>query len=405
MRQLSKLIYILFFAILYGCTDPYALQTNTFEDILVVEATLTNELKKQEIKISRTFKLEETEPSIETNATVYVTDDLGNQFNFEEMSGKYISEFEFQAFPDREYQLYINTNSGKQYTSTREKLTTINNLTLLEATVKNKFGVNGVDITANSYDPSGTSKYYRYEYEETYKIIVPFWAPDSLQIYGNSENFSVNPMQIEYAFTQHQRTGESKTCYKTEVSNDIILENTTLTGEDRIKDYSIRFISQDNYSIANRYSIKVRQYIQSIASYTYYKTLRDLSASGNVLSPSQPGFINGNISSVENKNEKVIGFFDVSSVSEKRIFFNYQDLFPGEPEPPYFYDCQISTYDRTKKKTQSITPFDGLTYLVTNTRSGKIILYQREDPLFKMVPPQCGDCRTVGSNIVPAFWQ
>ncbi|MFC4739015.1 DUF4249 domain-containing protein [Flavobacterium ponti] len=387
-----------------SCTDPYALQTNTYEDVIVIEATITNELKKQEIKISRTFQLEETEPRIETNATVYIKDDLGNQFNFIEMDNKYISEFEFQAFPEREYQLFINTSNGRQYTSTREKLTTINNLSSVEASVKNKFGVNGVDITANSYDPSNTSKYYRYEYAETYKVIVPYWAPDSLQIFGNAEYWDLNG-HIEYAFTQHQRSGESKTCYKTEISKEIILVNTTSSNEDRIKDYSIRFIGQDNYSIANRYSINVRQYIQNLSSYTFYKTLKDLSASGNVLTPSQPGFINGNISAIENKNEKVIGFFDVSSVSEKRIFFNYSDLFPGEPEPPYFYDCEISIYDRTKLKTLSETPFDGLTYLVLNTRQGKIILYQREDPIFKMVPPECGDCRTIGSNVVPDFWQ
>ena len=387
-----------------SCTEPYALQSNTFEDLLVIEATITNELKKQEIKISRTFQLEEKEPQVETNAIVYITDDLGNQYNFEESNGKYISQFEFHAMPERQYQLFVNTNNGKQYTSTREKLTTVNNLTSIEATVKNKFGVNGVDITANSFDPTNTSKYYRYEYEETYKVIVPFWAPDSLQIFGNNEFWDLNG-NIEYAFTQHQRNGESKTCYKTEYSKEIILENTTQQSEDRIKDYSVRFISQDNYSIANRYSIKVKQYIQSLASHAYYKTLKDIASTGNILSPSQPGFLYGNITSVENNNEKVIGFFDVSSVSEQRIFFNYTDLFPVEPIPPYFYDCQISIYDRTKLKSPGTTPPDGLTALVINTRSGKIILFEREDPILKMVPPECGDCRTVGSNVVPAFWQ
>lgn len=327
---MEKVIFLLTFIIVTSsCTEPYTLQTNTFEDALVIEATITNELKKQEIKISRTFRLEEEEAQIETNATVYVTDDLGNQYNFNEANGKYISEFEFQAIPNRQYQLFVSTSNGKQYTSNIEKLTTVNNLTSIEATVKNKFGVNGVDITANSFDPTNSSKYYRYEYEETYRFSVPFWASDSLIINTDPD--------LPLVFVKASRSSPSKTCFKTDKFTDIILGNTTGLNEDRVKDFSVRFLSQENFIIADRYSILVRQYIQNLAAYTFYKTLKDLSATGSVLTPSQPGFFSGNISSVENKNEKVIGFFDVSTVSEKRIFFNYDDFFSRRRKTRIFY--------------------------------------------------------------------
>ena len=173
-----------------------------------------------------------------------------------------------------------------------------------------------------------------------------------------------------------------------------------------MSDFSIRFISQDNYIIADRYSILVKQYVQNLESYNFYYTLQKLSNSGAILSPIQPGFIYGNISNVENKNEKVIGFFDVSSFSEKRIFLNYGDLFPGETLPPYFYKCEILDYDKTKlKPNPSITPWDGNTSLAKNTNQGNIILYQNNNPIYRMIQPECGDCRTVGSNIIPAFWQ
>ncbi|WP_339888328.1 DUF4249 domain-containing protein [uncultured Flavobacterium sp.] len=405
MKKVTLIVTL--FIVTISCTEPYALQSNTFEDILVIEATITNELKKQEIKISRTFQLEEKEPQIEKNATVFITDNLGNQYNFNEINDKYISEFEFQAMSERQYQLFVNTSNGKQYTSTREKLTTENNLTSIEASVKNKFGVRGVDITANSFDPTNSSKYYRYEYEETYRFTVPFWAPDSLQIFGNAEYDDPSKGKIKYALTQHQRNGASKTCFKTDKNNQIILSNTTSLIEDRIKDESIRFISYNNFIIADRYTILIKQYIQNLASHTYYKTLKKLSETDNVLSPNQPGFINGNLSAVENKNEKVIGFFDVSTVSEKRIFFNYQDIFPEELEPPYFYKCDILDYDSKllKDPALSITPPFGLTNLVITSRQGNLILYERIANIYRMVPPECGDCRSIGSNIPPIFWQ
>ena len=60
---MKKILLIITFAITsISCTEPYAIQTNTFEDALVIEATITNEFKKQEIKISRTFTFEENTP-------------------------------------------------------------------------------------------------------------------------------------------------------------------------------------------------------------------------------------------------------------------------------------------------------------------------------------------------------
>jgi archaellin len=405
-KEYLKRVFIAFAVVclLISCTEEYALQTNTFEDAIVIEATITNELKKQEIKISKTYRLEENEPSFVTNATVYILDDLGNQFDFEEINNKYISTIEFQAVPDREYKLYITTNEGKQYTSTKEKLTTANTIDQINVVAKNKYGVDGVEMSINSYDPTNTSKYYRYEYEETSKIIVPLWSGDSLKVFGNAENWNIYG-SIEYALTVVPRTGESKTCFKTEKSKDIILYTTNNLSEDRVLDFPIRFISKDNHIIANRYSLLVKQYVQNLSSFIFYKTLRDISSTGSVLSPNQPGFITGNISSLTNENEKIIGFFDVSSVSTKRIFFNYNDVFPGAPLPAYFYECEIKDYDKRKKKTPGNTPSDGLTYLATLTRQGSIILYQANDPIYRMVIPQCGDCRTLGSNIIPNFWE
>ena len=43
--------------LLFGCTEPYVLQTSNFEEALVIEATLTNEFKKQQIKLSKTYRL------------------------------------------------------------------------------------------------------------------------------------------------------------------------------------------------------------------------------------------------------------------------------------------------------------------------------------------------------------
>jgi hypothetical protein len=315
------LLFILLTVSTVSCVEPYALQTNTFEEALVVEATITNEFKKQEVKISKTYRFEENGPTFEADATVFITDNNGNQYEFEEQSGKYVSTTEFQAIPGREYQLNITTSNGKTYNSKSEALTTLNQIESVNATTATIDGVTGVQITVNSFDPTAASKYYRYEYEETSKVTAPKWKPFKAVVMPPNEE--INHPFIELV----PRETEARVCYSLAKSNTLLLTSTNLQSEDRVTDFPVRFISNQDYTIAERYSILVKQYVQNLESYTFYKTLSEISGSGSILSQNQPGFFYGNLRCVENPSEKVIGFFDVASVSTKRIFFNYHDLF------------------------------------------------------------------------------
>jgi hypothetical protein len=389
-------IVLLLFGMVSGCTEQYALQTNTYENALVVEATMTNELKKQHIKITRTYRLEENAPQVETNAEVNVTDSDGNQYHFEEENGLYVSQNEFAAIPGKTYRLNIVTSDGKSYNSTNETLTPVNAMESVVPTVQYKNGEKGVGIVVNAYDATANSKYYRYEYEETYKIISPVW---------DDERTILLPFE---AGQQHQgigiipRVGETQTCYGTKNSDDIIQTSTNDLGEDRVK-FTMRFISNQNYIITHRYSILVRQYVQNLAAYSYYKTLKELSGSESILSQNQPGFFYGNMKSSDNPNEKVIGFFEVASVSSKRIFFNYADLFPGEPLPPYFEDCKVREFKNCFNQNDPECKGAALISVIGSND----LLYVDSDSnqaYFFMVKPACGDCTTFASNIRPSFW-
>ena len=55
----SIILLLVFSFIVNSCTEPYILETNTYEEALVVEATITNELKKQEITLTKTSRFED----------------------------------------------------------------------------------------------------------------------------------------------------------------------------------------------------------------------------------------------------------------------------------------------------------------------------------------------------------
>lgn len=398
MKYFNKISFflILVFA-LTSCTEQYVFQNNAFESALVVEGTITNELKNQTVRVSQVYQLEETGPKFETGANVYITDDQGNEYQFEEKDTVYASITQFKAEPGRKYQLKIRTKEGKNYTSDNQILTTETKIDNITATVATVEGQRGVQINVNSYDPANTSKYYRYEYVETYKIIAPKWDFRKTVLVSNPDPGSPSGQTIAII----PRNYESQTCFSTKKSDKILLNTTNSQSEDRVH-YPVRFISNQNYIISHRYSIFVKQYVQNLAAYTFYKTLNDLSTSGNILSPKQPGFIYGNIKSVENPSEKVIGFFEVSSVSSERIYFNYADLFPNESLPPYYEsNCNIQEF----KNCEGDFPCKGpsLRSLIS-TNSIVFYSFNENESLYFMVNPPCGDCTTFSSNIVPPFW-
>jgi len=384
-------ILLLICLIFNSCTEPYILETNTYEEALVVEATITNELKKQEITLTKSSRFEDKETKTESGANVFITDNAGNHYDFEEEDGKYVSTEEFQAVLGREYRLNINTLDGRTFESSIERLTNINPMQKVTATVEPKDSLRGVAIRVNSFDPNNQSKYYRYEYEETYKIVAPKWV-DTKAVLNDDGSISFIPNRTDI-----------KICYSNKKSTELLLENTNIQNEDRVN-FLVRFISDQNYIITTRYSILVKQYVESLAAYNYYKTLKKISDSGSLLSPNQPGILLGNIKAVSNPNSKIIGYFDVASVSTERIYFNYNDLFPNEPAPPYYTDCVEFCYANCEIFAGQCPCTHDTKPGVTEDLATDAVRYFIQNERYFWVYTPCGDCTSFSSNIKPPFW-
>jgi Domain of unknown function (DUF4249) len=383
-----------------NCTEPIDIDNQlVFEDAIVVEATITNEFKYHKIFLTRTFKFEDDEPNAETNASVQIVDSANNTYNFiEDEPGVYISTSKFKANLNTDYQLFITTKDNKKYTTANKQLTNITQIDNIYASREvNSVGTEVMTIFVDSFDPNRNSNYYRYEYEETYKIIAPKWSSlDFIILFNEYGNALPQPGFVV-------KSKEERICYKTDLSNSIIQTITTNLSEDRVSKFAVRNIPVDDAIISHRYSILVKQYVQSLEAFNYYSILNQLSSSESLFSQIQPGFINSNIFSIENKNEKVLGFFEVTSVSQKRLFFNYIDFFPNEPLPPYFIDCGEISLPIIDIKT-------GAARLLMAIKDGQVKYFR--DNLFPAlnqgpyweVPSACGDCTQLGSNIKPDFW-
>lgn len=384
--------------IITSCTEEYTAGTENFENDLVVEATLTNELKKQEIKLSHTFKFEDS-IILASNATVQVVENQNTiyDFIFNESDSAYLSNETFQVLPEKEYQLKIKTQNGQQYSCESQTLPPSNQVNVVAKTGISK-NERGLRIEANNYDANSNSGYYRYEYKETYQVTLPYYGPlKAVEV--TEDSLTLEPRDDPYPI-----------CYNNIKSKRLIFKKTTDLAEDRVSDFLVAFRSIDDYAIAEKYSILVKQYVESPEAYAFYKTLDKISSTnGNNFSALQPGFVKGNIYAKNDPAIKVVGYFDVASVSTKRIFTKFTDYFHFGPLPPYFVDCDPESLNSTE---WDFVPFGGFPeartirgYLKDDTK----VFYKLDSDAsnskrYLMVKNICGTCDRYSTHVKPDFW-
>ncbi len=383
------LYLLLSFLILQGCVEPFEFENENFENALVVEATLTNEEKIQEVLLSRSFPLDFTGAFPEQGARVSILDNTGNQFYFNETTpGRYVSSNTFSAVEGRLYTLEITTRDGKNYTSDASGFKGVTSIESIYGVLsQNQEGVQGINIHINSTGSPENPGYYRYEYIETYKILSRYFRYREAVVVTNNNIVEVKVVE---------KSIQDNTCFNSRESNEILLSNSTSLNQDRVVGSFLRFIGQDNPIFANRYSILVKQYGISREAFSYYQSLKELSESEGLFSQIQPGFLAGNMVSLDNPEEYVLGFFSVASVTERRMYFNYIDFYnPVEQPRPFFTDPCSLEYPTLRLDIEFYA------------RSEEYRLYSYDPPSgeFIFVRAACIDCTLLGTNVVPEFWE
>lgn len=382
-----KKTLILFASLLLitACVVEVPIESKGFEQALVVEGTVTNEFKQHLIKLSQVFAIDTIGPNPLSGATVKVIG--ASEYIFEETTpGNYISIDSFAAKPGINYQLFILVN-GEEYESKPLQLPETSSIGQLTSNRINYRGNDGVAITLNNQASTGAAKYYRYEFTETFKF--------------NSNYFKANKIVIEDGEAlEVPKLKEEYTCYRTDESQKILLASTNSLSEDSVNDLLITFIDAKDPKLSLRYSVLVKQYVISSEAYNYYEILKELSGSDNIFSQSQPGFFAGNIYNSNNVDEKVIGFFNISSVSTKRTYFNYDDFYDPESLRPRFVPvaaCEVT--------------FPSLNVLIEQVKNDQVrwfgspIIPNLPGGSYFVVARRCVDCTVFGSNEKPEFWE
>ena len=108
---------------------------------------------------------------------------------------------------------------------------------------------------------------------------------------------------------------------------------------------------------------------------------------------------------VTSKEENVIGYFSVATISSQRLFFNYEDFFTLSGQRSYFFGCGFISPPLIAINV--MPPSCNLPFVVQSQQyvyaGPNMNPGMGEGPYF-LAQRKCGDCREFASVEVPDFW-
>lgn len=310
MMKTSKTFLLIYLSLLVqvSCVDPYAPPALTQNHhFLVVDGMLTYGGNPTSIKLSRTAMVSDTSYIMpEQGAQVLVEGEDNSSF---ELVGNEKGEYKTDQLnlnEEGKYRLRIRTSEGKEYLSDYVEVKETPAIDSLNWKQINE----GVEIYVTTHDPANTSRYYRWEYEETW------------------EYHSTYDSQIEYIdgkIVERPLSNQIYKCWDTEKSTTFQLGTSVNLEQDIIYQKPFALIPENSRKISKTYSILVKQYaIEEEAFYYYQLMKKNTEQRGSFFDP-QPAEIRGNIYCVAEPEEPVIGYFSLGNYKEDRIFIdNYQ---------------------------------------------------------------------------------
>lgn len=383
---MKRLLNILFLLIVSGmiyisCKKSYSPPAiNVNYRYLAIDGSLINSVDSPSvITLSRTAKLTDSTLAYypETGATVSVEDSSGGSFTFTETGvGKYRSN-PLSLNPSDKYRLKITTSSGEDYVSDYvavKQTPPIDSITWQQN--------NDVMIYLYTHDPSNNTKYYRWDFTETWQYEAPLQAELSQ---NNGILFYVDS------------TDQTFDCWLSQNSSAILVGTSIALNQDVINKEPITIVPQNTQKISIRYSILVRQYAIAPDAYQYYSVLKKNSESLGSIFDSQPTQLVGNIHSVKNPSEVVIGFFTASSVQQKRIFISKYQVSNWN-----FVDSNRECGEKTIGHTPLPNP---QFYVYDYPDTSYYPYYFCGSTCLTIARRECVDCRVKGGvNHKPSYW-
>ena len=412
MTATKRIFAFLILVAVSSCIDPYFPNLKNYQSLLVVEGLITNENSSYKVKLSRTTSREDSAPEKVSDADVNIIDGNGIKAHLQNSGdGYYMTDSTaIKGVIGQKYTLQILTSDGKEYRSEECTMLPVTGINTLYYEKGEEFSGNpaeaftGLKIFLNSDDATGMNKYFRWTFEEVWKFIIP-GVQKYTYIFIDDTTFSFPSVPVV-----------NDLCWKSSKSGEIITNSILPGGATYIDKQLIQFIAPvKSDRLSQEYSILVKQYSVSKKEFDFWNDLQKVNEAGGDIFDSQPYKVISNIHNVNDANEMVLGYFEVSAVSQKRMFITARELDPLFL-PHYETSCvEIAKSPDDWPNPQPtwdqiyhwFTDIYGYVFVMPVTTNGTILegtVYRRNLLDFIFSTKACASCEPAGFSAKPDFW-
>lgn len=369
--KIRNVIFVLSALAAASCVSQFTPEIITQNRFLTVNGLITDENRCYEIRLTYSRPLDETsaeEPA--RGAMVSVQDDRSNTWPFAEVKpGVYRSDStQFRGTPGYTYTLRIQ-HKGKEYVSAPCLLRAAPPIdTLTHEIIDREINASGdkeqvVRVAVSSFDPASETHYFRWTFDETWELHLPF----------------------------NQLTYYTAVCWTSDKSHEILIANTEALNEDRITDFTLTLFDNSSDRGQFKYSMLVHQHSVSHEEYEFWDKVKKVSETTGGLYDIIPAAVPGNVKSSSDPADLVLGYFSVSGVTSRRIFIRSPLVVPDL----YHDKCVEDVIPRNPRLIGLGTEVWVLNEFETETGSVLWEITRNK---------ACTDCALFASNVKPDYW-
>lgn len=336
MRNLQLLFIVL---VVSSCIDPYNVEVPEGERMLSVEGHITNGPGPHTVKLTRTATygsifVDFNRPV--THASVGIRENETGIVNLltETEQGIYHTSTDFIPIAGNSYSLLITTSEGSEYISFPSKLIEAPKLDSLSFTTIS-FPTNnrlvsrsGLQLTAFFKDPSDQQNFYFWNMKNpisTVKTYPEFYKPPF--------SLPTDPFQPKDCCKYCDIPGfpVSRGLYLTDDSNFNGLATNQIAG----------YIEDDGLRLSFEYRFEFEQMAISEETFRFLTLVnQQMTLTGSVFDP-PPANIRGNLVSLSDPEETVLGHFFAAGVSSRKVTLLGSELELLQFQQPINDDCRL----------------------------------------------------------------